>query len=669
MKPALAALAVVLSVMTSACGPSGWSGASGASADAVDDAMPIRPSATLTAPTREAAPATARRTMDDDLRQARAAARHPSDGGGAAVLISGDDPIEVATAGKWVFRYTAGADGIAVGGRLTFQVSPFWGWSAPQTLAPAAPGYTRVTTAAKGVRLDIRPTPPARDPAPLVVTIAGAPLRAGDEITLEYGAGPSGAFADQYAEEFARFWFLIDGDGDGVASTTADPPAVRVVAGRVRQLVATVPSTAAPDEPIELVVAALDARGNAGSRVAGEFEVRLQTAAEVSAAVTFELDARGLARLSLPAAPPGVSRWVVGGPEGLSVTTNPCSVSATGRGLLWGDLHGHSLLSDGSGSVEQYYSYARDVAALDVAALTDHDHWGFEPLDDNPGVWEHIKDVTATFHEPGRFVTLPAYEWTSWLHGHRHVLHFGPGRGDELPFVSSLDDATRHPGDLWDALRGQPAITMAHHSGGGPVPTNWTWPPDAELEPVTEVMSVHGSSEALDSPRLIYAPLRGNFVRDVLDAGIRLGFVASGDSHDGHPGLAQLASPAGNGGLVAFVAAEHTRTGLLEALRERRTYATSGARMIVRCSLGGHTMGADVGPGNHDLRFVVYGTGPLTSVELIRSGEVVAKSDGGGHDELIGMLPVRDLTAGEYLYLRVTQRDRHVAWTSPFFIH
>ena len=34
------------------------------------------------------------------------------------------------------------------------------------------------------------------------------------------------------------------------------------------------------------------------------------------------------------------------------------------------------VLSDGTGTPEDYFAYARDVAALDVIALTDHDHWG-----------------------------------------------------------------------------------------------------------------------------------------------------------------------------------------------------------------------------------------------------------------------------------------------------
>ena len=83
------------------------------------------------------------------------------------------------------------------------------------------------------------------------------------------------------------------------------------------------------------------------------------------------------------------------------------------------------------------------------------------------------------------------------------------------------------PAELWDSLRGEPALTIAHHSAGGPIAVDWSFAPDPVLVPITEIVSVHGSSESLDSPGAIYSPVPGNFVRDVLARGYRLGFVGS----------------------------------------------------------------------------------------------------------------------------------------------
>jgi hypothetical protein len=189
------------------------------------------------------------------------------------------------------------------------------------------------------------------------------------------------------------------------------------------------------------------------------------------------------------------------------------------------------------------------------------------------------------------------------------------------------------------------------------------------LEPVTEVASVHGSSEAPDSPRVIYDAVAGNFARDALDCGYRLGFVGSGDSHDGHPGLAHLSSP--TGGLVALLADELTRKGVLEALRARRVYATNGPRIVLHVTLDGAPMGAVVAAGSGSARVLevlVVGTAPLERVDLVRAGKVVRTFAGTGSDEMRLSEPVAGLAAGEYLYVRAVQEDGGAAWSSPFFV-
>jgi hypothetical protein len=337
---------------------------------------------------------------------------------------------------------------------------------------------------------------------------------------------------------------------------------------------------------------------------------------------------------------------------------------------LWADLHGHSGLSDGTGTPKDYYRYARDVAGLDVAALTDHDHWGMQPLAIHPELWEEVRRETELFHRPGQFVTLLGYEWTSWIHGHRHVLYFS----DQGRVFSSVDPEYESPVELWDALRGSRALTFAHHSAGGPVATNWGIAPDPELEPVTEIVSVHGSSEALDSPSAIYSPVVGNFVRDVLNQGYQLGFVGSGDGHDGHPGLAHL--NAASGGLAAILSQDLTREAVLEAMRSRRVYATNGPRILLQVSLGGHPMGAtiearwmkDLSSEERRLEIEAVGPGILQQMDLIRSGQIV-ETVVCGDSRCSASLTVRDLEAGEYLYVRVVQTDGGAAWSSPFFFH
>ena len=194
---------------------------------------------------------------------------------------------------------------------------------------------------------------------------------------------------------------------------------------------------------------------------------------------------------------PGILRVRATGLGGRAARSNPLVVLPQTPRILWADLHGHSNLSDGTGTAEDYFRYARDVAGLDVAVLTDHDHVGRRPLDATPEFWAEIRKQVAAFNDPGRFVTVLGFEWTSWIHGHRHVLYFD---GDGA-VISTADPAYTSPLQLWDALRGKRALTFAHHSAGGPIATNWAFPPDPVLEPVTEIVSVHGNSESPDAPQ------------------------------------------------------------------------------------------------------------------------------------------------------------------------
>ena len=353
--------------------------------------------------------------------------------------------------------------------------------------------------------------------------------------------------------------------------------------------------------------------------------------------------------------------------NGLVGESNPMLVASDGQNIFWGDLHGHTSLSDGTGTVEDYFIYARDVSALDVVAITDHDHWGVLQLDEHPEFWEETKTQTRRFHQPGRFVTLLGYEWTNWIHGHRHVLYFE----DEGEIYSSISPDYETPTQLWDALRGKRALTFAHHSAGGVIRTNWAIPPDPVLEPLTEIASVHGSSEALDSPALIYDPVPGNFVRDVLDRGYRFGFVGSGDSHDGHPGLAHLVME--SGGLAAIITDTLTRESVLEALRARRVYATNGPRILLRTALDSHPMGAlipkpEAGSYTGELFVQVIAEAPLERVDLIRSGKLVDSIPIDGLLEITLGREIEDLVSGEYLYVRAVQEDSGAAWSSPIYI-
>ncbi len=600
------------------------------------------------------------RMLEEDLR----APRHPGDGGGQARLVAGPrDGIPAGSVASWTFRYTAGPLGVREGGAVFFQAPAFWGWSPPVLDDEEAPGFLRARSLAEGCRLEVA----IADRGLVAFHVRGRELRPGEEIEVIYGAGPAGAVADRFAEDESPFWFAVDADGDGVRALVPDPPRVRIVAGEAARIHAVLPVTAEPGQALRLHLAVLDRAGNAGV----PFEGSLQVAGHVEELgapeeVHFQQEDRGLRILELVPRRPGVFRLEFRGPGGLEGRSNRVAVRPGAPRILWADLQVHTALSDGTGTPEQVLAYARDVAGLDAVALTDHDHWGFGFLDRDPAAWRRVLDAVAAAHEPGVFVALPGFEWTHWLYGHRHVLYFQ----DEAPLFSALDPRTGTPDGLWSALEGFEALTVAHHSAGAPVPVDWSWAPPPGREPVTEIVSVHGSSEAPDCPGLVRHPLPGHFVRDQLDAGRILGFIGSGDGHDGHPGLTHLASP--SGGLAAILARDRTREAILEALRARRCYATNGPRILLGFEAGGWPMGSILPPSSfrEGLECVmrVAAPSPVRRLELIRSGTVVLRVDASGREVFHLRETVQGLRDGEYLYVRVLLEDGGMAWSSPVFL-
>jgi len=604
----------------------------------------------------------ARHDIAMELIEAKKRPRHPSDGGGRAWLEPGADgsapQARVGEPGRFTILYEAGPHGIARDGSLFFQVPYNWSWSLPQFTDLDAPGFTMVTTTARGLRLE----PAVVDQGLVEIKIRGRALAAGERVRIDYGVGSARAAVDRFSERESRFFLAVDGNADGWRDWIADSPKLDVAPGPPARLVAFLPATARPGEKLVLRAAVLAANGDAGVAFGGTLRLSLPPGVEGSRELVISPDAGGLARAELRYAGSGIVRVGVEGPDGLAAESNPCVVTPDAPRLFFADLHGHSNLSDGTGTPEDYYRYARDVAALDVAALTDHDHWGMPFLDETPAHWSRIEEATRSFHEPGRFVTLLGYEWTSWIWGHRHVLHFE----DTAVIRSSSDERFDSPPELWEALRGAPVLTFAHHSAGAPVAVDWRIAPDPVLEPLTEIVSVHGSSESFDTPRPVAGMIEGNTVRDALARGYRLGLVGSGDSHDGHPGLVQLADGT-SGGIAGVFAHAQTRESVLEALRARHAYATNGPRIVFQVTLDGRPMGSVVPAGGGTLEVEVAAPGVIEAVELVTREGVVTRHPGEGQRSLAVESTLPAFAAGEWFYVRVLQSDGGAAWSSPFF--
>jgi hypothetical protein len=150
----------------------------------------------------------------------------------------------------------------------------------------------------------------------------------------------------------------------------------------------------------------------------------------------------------------------------------------------------------------------------------------------------------------------------------------------------------------------------------------------------------------------------------VLRRGLRFGFIACSDGHGllWHHGVARKRDPFRTG-LTAVQARERTRAAILEAIRERRCYATSGTPILLDLRAGDAPMGSELRiDGPVRVTATAHGTAPITSLELVGPAGPIAAAAGEGDRARLEA----DASA-PFVYARVRQADGEMAWSSPIF--
>ena len=329
-----------------------------------------------------------------------------------------------------------------------------------------------------------------------------------------------------------------------------------------------------------------------------------------------------------------------------------------GEQIYFGDIQQHSAHSDGVGCAHEVYTRARYRYGDDFVALTDHE--SFIGKRTSKGEWAFLQSVAEAHQDEGEFATLIAYEWTGKRYpgpGHKCVYLPKPGLDlvsrDEVPSGKELVQRIIELG----------GIASPHHIG-------WTGCDeeghDPVGQPVWEICSCHGCYEHESHPLGARGDLHDQLVDVMLKKGHQFGFTASSDSHGllWHHGESRKRDPYRTG-LTAIVAPALTRANIMDSLRRRRCYATSGAKIKLLFQVDGLLMGSQVPRQlEHHAEVMVSGTAPLARLELISDQGVCWQATGSG----IEFREDVQLQAGlSYCYLRVLQEDGEMAWASPVF--
>ena len=599
-----------------------------------------------------------------------------------SALLEGPSTIEARSVQSFTLVYTAGKAGIRKGGGIRVALRHLLDFSHPQLDDPKGDGYVTVeATDNKDLDVHIEPqfggklfnqTFPWQNV--LEISLPEQPLKAGEEIRVRYGdrrQGSRGMLVQSFDEPEFGFKVYVDALANDQYLPIENFPSVEVVAASPNVINLVMPSDAVVGKPTWVIVRAEDTYGNPTFRFGGSIELETNdTTAKLPGSVQFTKEDGGVRRVE------GV---VFNSPGEFSITASTDFGKQTGNPvrvrerrpkylLLWGDLHGHTIYSDGRGSVTDFYDFAKNTAGLDFCAVTDH---AFQVSDKQ---WADSKRVTSSWNKPGEFVTFQAYEWSGMTNvGGDHNIFF---LQDDPPIFRSRsfydygnlemyhgeETQRNHVEDLFtslDPLLDEKDLFAIPHWGGRRANPNFHHP---ELQRMIEIFSEHQRSEEWAMP--------------FLEKGYRLGIIASTDGHYGNPGYGFL-RPASEGetqkvGLasVAVYALEQTRASIFRALYDRQVYATSGVRIILWFAVDGHMMGSEyISETAPKIEGEVVGTAEIDRIEISRNLEVAHTIQGTGSSMNFNWSDANFQTGESAFYIvHVFQADGEEAISSPVWV-
>lgn len=358
--------------------------------------------------------------------------------------------------------------------------------------------------------------------------------------------------------------------------------------------------------------------------------------------------------------------------------------------LFWGLLHGESERIDSTENIESCLRHFRDEKALNFYATS-----SFESQEETSNdTWKQITQNVSDFDESDRFTAIVGFQWAG----------ASPSEGlRQMIYNKDLKQILRKKDPKYAALKkvyksfapkemiSIPSFTMAkgHEYDFKDY--------DADFERVVEIYNAWGSSECTakegntrpirpEGKKGVSESANGS-IQNALLRNHRFGFVAGGlDDRGIFAELFEGDQVQYSPGLTAIITTEHTRSAIIEALYNRSCYATTGKRIIVGLYIAGFPMGSELSTFskhgllvNRHITGYVSGTTRLKTIEIIRNGKVIHTIQPEGYssnftyDDMVPLEKVAHDAKDKkppfvYYYIRATQEDGHLAWSSPIWV-
>jgi len=534
--------------------------------------------------------------------------------------VSLEGPAQVIAGSMASFRikYTAGRFGIDDQGGIRFLLRFASDAGRPQFDRPNAPNYCSVTSSNGSTlvpeyhpRGSFRPWFKA-----IRVNVMRDALREGDSITLVLGDQSQGSAGWRVSTmREPRFEVRVQADpwGAVVYGDVAGEAVVELVAGAPHTWRLVMPTLRNAGQPFELCVRCDDRCGNPVSALEGTLRLEADGAIE-GLPQRLALDGRASVRVSgLRVDRPGVVRVRAFDASGSLIgESNPLVVAQKGgNATWWGDFHAQSEETIGTNSARDYFTFARDLAFCDFVG-----HQGNDFQISN-AFWRDLNVLYREFDAPGRFVTIPGYEYSPVTHlgGDRNIFFFDEGRPIRrsshalVEDVSDIETDCNHVTDLFAALHrdGENVLAFAHVGGRY---ADLREGHDVAIERSVEIHSSWGTFEWL--------------LFDAFELGHRVGVVCNSDDHKGRPGASHPGASifGAYGGLTCLYLDELSRRGIWQAMKARHHYGTTGDRLhlSVHAQLASDALRYDLDP-------LLDPAAPGTSTRTAMMGDIVAARD------------------------------------------
>ena len=351
--------------------------------------------------------------------------------------------------------------------------------------------------------------------------------------------------------------------------------------------------------------------------------------------------------------------------------TYQAPVTLDGYRLYFGQLHSHTNISDGAGTVEEAFTHASNVDNLDFLAVTDHSN-SFDNESDasvdlgadllssetsSEWVQGHKAAKDATKDD---FVGIYGFEMT-WSDGFGHINTFNtPGfeSRSNSEFGNKSGSTEGYQNYYKKLVEVGSSLSQFNHPGT----TFGDFQDFAFYDPQVDqritLIEVGNGEGAIGSSG--YFPSYEYYTR-ALDKGWHVAPTNNQDNHKGNWGDSNTARS-------VVLASNLTEEAIYDAIRNYRVYATEDNDLSIRYALNGNAMGSILSKQENGVTLTAQISDPTDTadmkVEVIVNGGLVLDSqtltDGKGTVTF-----TFDSNDYSYYYLRVTQADQNIAVTAP----